>query len=203
MVEHVGSSAVPGLPGKNILDLGIEADPDDIPAITDALLSLGFGRQGGVAPFPPTRPMLTGAVEHQGEPYRIHLHVMPPARGELAELIAFREALRTDPTLCHAYAEAKRRIVEEAPDGRLNQLYTARKADFVLDALYRTGIRRPSADRSAPLPPGSTIGIMGGGQLGRMLAIAARAMGYRIVALDPDPACPTAAVADELIVGPL
>ena len=201
IVEHVGSSAVPGLPGKNILDLGIEADPDDIPAITDALLSLGFGRQGGVAPFPPTRPMLTGSVEHQGEPYRIHLHVMPPARAELAELTAFREALRTDPALCHAYAEAKRRIVEEAPDGRLNQLYTARKADFVLDALYRTGIRRPSADRSDPLPPGSTIGIMGGGQLGRMLAVAARAMGYRIVALDPDPACPTAGVADEVIVG--
>ena len=145
--------------------------------------------------------MLTGAVEHEGEPYRIHLHVMPPARGELAELVAFREALRADPALCHAYAEAKRQIVEEAPDGAANQLYTARKADFVLDALYRLGIRRPPADRADPLPPGSTIGIMGGGQLGRMLAVAARAMGYRIVALDPDPACPTAAVADELIVG--
>ena len=42
---------------------------------------------------------------------------------------------------------------------------------------------------------------MGGGQLGRMLGFSARAMGYRIVALDPDPACPTAAVADEIIVG--
>jgi 5-(carboxyamino)imidazole ribonucleotide synthase len=201
LVEHVGSSAVPGLPGKNVLDLGLEADPDDIPAVTGALLSLGFGRQGGVAPFPPTRPMLTGSVVHEGTAYRIHLHVMPPARGELAELVAFREALRADPSLCLAYAEAKRRIVEQAPDGGLNQLYTARKADFVLDALYRTGIRRPPADRPAPLPPGSTIGIMGGGQLGRMLAIAARAMGYRIVALDPDPACPTAAVADEVILG--
>src|SRR5829696_3394992 len=201
VVEHVGSSAVPGLPGKNVLDLGIEADPDDIPAITDALLSLGFSRQGGVAPFPPTRPMLTGTVVHEGTPYRMHLHVMPPGRGELGELIAFREALRTDPGLCRAYAETKRRIVEEAPDGGLNQLYTARKADFVLEALYRTGIRRPPADRAVPLPPGSTIGLMGGGQLGRMLAIAARAMGYRVVALDPDPACPTAAVSDELIVG--
>jgi 5-(carboxyamino)imidazole ribonucleotide synthase len=201
LVEHVGSSAVPGLPGKNVLDLGLEADPDDIPAVTGALLSLGFGRQGGVAPFPPTRPMLTGSVVHEGTAYRIHLHVMPPARGELAELVAFREALRADPSLCLAYAEAKRRIVEQAPDGGLNQLYTARKADFVLDALYRTGIRRPPADRPAPLPPGSTIGIMGGGQLGRMLAIAAQAMGYRIVALDPDPACPTAAVADEVILG--
>src|SRR5688500_11374621 len=135
VVEHVGSSAVPGLPGKNIIDLAIEAEPDDIPAITDALLSLGFGRQDGIAPFPPTRPMLTGMVEHEGHPYRVHLHVIPPARGELAELIAFREALRAGPALCHACAEAKRRIVEDAPDGGRNQLYTARKADFVLDAL--------------------------------------------------------------------
>jgi 5-(carboxyamino)imidazole ribonucleotide synthase len=52
-----------------------------------------------------------------------------------------------------------------------------------------------------PLPPGSTIGVLGGGQLGRMLGLAARAMGYRLVALDPDPACPTAAVADTIIVG--
>ncbi|HKF86302.1 MAG TPA: 5-(carboxyamino)imidazole ribonucleotide synthase [Candidatus Limnocylindrales bacterium] len=200
-VEHVGSSAVSGLPGKNTVDLGIEADPEDIPAITEAVLSLGFGRQGGIAPFPPTRPMFTGTVDHGGAPYRVHLHVMPPARAELAELVAFRDALRADPDLCRQYAEAKRRIVGEAADGQSTELYTARKADFVLDALYRTGIRRPPADRAEPLAPGSTIGIMGGGQLGRMLAVAARAMGFRIVALDPDRACPIAAVADELIVG--
>ena len=126
---------------------------------------------------------------------------MPPARGELAELLAFREALRADPALCDAYAEAKQRIVDAAPDGEANQLYTVRKGDFVLDSLYRLGIRRPPADRPQPLRPGATIGIMGGGQLGRMLGFSARAMGYRIIALDPDPACPTAAVADEIIVG--
>ena len=67
----------PGLPGKNFVDLGIEADPDDIPAISEAILSLGFGRQQGVAPFPPTRPMFTGTVVHDGRSHRIHLHVMP------------------------------------------------------------------------------------------------------------------------------
>ena len=35
--------------------------------------------------------------------------------------------------------------------------------------------------------PGSTIGVVGGGQLGRMLAIEARRMGYRTIVLDPDP----------------
>jgi 5-(carboxyamino)imidazole ribonucleotide synthase len=47
--------------------------------------------------------------------------------------------------------------------------------------------------------PGATIGIFGGGQLGRMTAMAARAMGYRILVLDPDPACPARFVVDGCI----
>ncbi len=201
VVEHVGSSAVPGLPGKNVVDLGIEALPDEIPAVVEALRSLGFGPQGGLVPFPPTRPLLLGTVVHHGEPFRIHCHVMPPARRELAELVAFRDALRADSALRDAYAEAKRRIVDAAPDGDANQLYTVDKGGFVQDVLYRLGIRGAPASPPDPLPPGSTIGVLGGGQLGRMLGIAARAMGYRLIALDPDPACPTAAVADEIVVG--
>ena len=54
----------------------------------------------------------------------------------------------------------------------------------------------------APLPPGSRIGIIGGGQLGRMIAIAAAHMGYRVTVLDPDPDCPAAQVADDHIASP-
>ncbi len=49
--------------------------------------------------------------------------------------------------------------------------------------------------------PGSTIGILGGGQLGRMTAVAARRMGYRAVVLDPTPDCPASQVADGHILG--
>src|SRR5262249_47292717 len=51
-----------------------------------------------------------------------------------------------------------------------------------------------------PLLPGSTIGILGGGQLGRMLAIEARRMGYRVIVLDQAADAPCQQVADELIV---
>jgi 5-(carboxyamino)imidazole ribonucleotide synthase len=47
--------------------------------------------------------------------------------------------------------------------------------------------------------PGATIGIFGGGQLGRLTAMAARGMGYRIHVLDPDPACPARFVVDGCI----
>jgi 5-(carboxyamino)imidazole ribonucleotide synthase len=50
------------------------------------------------------------------------------------------------------------------------------------------------------IAPPATIGILGGGQLGRMLALAARSMGYRIAVMDPDPDCPTAAIADRQVV---
>lgn len=50
------------------------------------------------------------------------------------------------------------------------------------------------------LAPGSTIGIIGGGQLGRMLAMAAARLGYRTIVLEPQPDCPAAQVANRQIV---
>ena len=44
--------------------------------------------------------------------------------------------------------------------------------------------------------PGATVGMLGGGQLGRMFTLRARDMGYRVVVLDPDPASPAGQVAD-------
>jgi 5-(carboxyamino)imidazole ribonucleotide synthase len=49
------------------------------------------------------------------------------------------------------------------------------------------------------LLPGATIGIFGGGQLGRLTAMAARSMGYRIHVLDPDPGCPARFVVDQCV----
>jgi 5-(carboxyamino)imidazole ribonucleotide synthase len=51
------------------------------------------------------------------------------------------------------------------------------------------------------IAPGATIGILGGGQLGRMTAMAARAMGYNVHVLDPDANCAAAAVADRVVAG--
>ncbi|QDU69559.1 5-(carboxyamino)imidazole ribonucleotide synthase [Engelhardtia mirabilis] len=48
--------------------------------------------------------------------------------------------------------------------------------------------------------PGGTLGVVGGGQLGRMFAVAARQLGYRVIVLDPTPDAPAAAVADRQIV---
>src|SRR5690606_13780611 len=67
--------------------------------------------------------------------------------------------------------------------------------------------RRPSANASSarfvkPILPGATIGILGGGQLGRMTAFAARTLGYHVNVLDPDPHAPAFAVANTAITAP-
>jgi 5-(carboxyamino)imidazole ribonucleotide synthase len=56
-------------------------------------------------------------------------------------------------------------------------------------------------DKSAIVQPGGLIAILGGGQLGRMTAMAARTMGYRVRVMDPEAQCPASFVVDETIVG--
>lgn len=55
-------------------------------------------------------------------------------------------------------------------------------------------------ERAEALAPGAWVGILGGGQLGRMVVLEARRMGYRTCVLDPDPRCPAGQVADQQVV---
>jgi 5-(carboxyamino)imidazole ribonucleotide synthase len=55
---------------------------------------------------------------------------------------------------------------------------------------------------SAPLPPGSTIGVLGGGQLGRMLTLAGARLGFDVVILEPEENSPAGRVAARQIVAP-
>jgi 5-(carboxyamino)imidazole ribonucleotide synthase len=191
-VEHIGSTAVPNLPGKGVVDLAIEAPSAEIPGITAVLHELGFGPQSGPDPWPPTRPMLTGSLELDGTPYRLHLHVHPTG-GDFSRDVTFRDALRADPSLVEGYAALKRRLTERGPvDGHV---YTYGKTEWVQGVFRQLGLAAP------PILPPATIGILGGGQLGRMLAMAARRLGYGVVVQDPDRDCPAAGVADEVIVG--
>jgi 5-(carboxyamino)imidazole ribonucleotide synthase len=57
--------------------------------------------------------------------------------------------------------------------------------------------------KTSVIPPGSTLGILGGGQLGRMTAMAARSLGYRVQVLDPDPSCPARFVVDNCFTAAL
>jgi 5-(carboxyamino)imidazole ribonucleotide synthase len=191
VVEHIGSTSVPGLPGKGIVDLSIETSPADIPGVVAMLYDLGFGPQPGPDPWPPTRPMPVGSLDLDGTRYRIHLHVQPRG-GDFPRDIAFRDALRNDPELRRQYESLKRGITDGGPVEGLR--YTHSKTAWILQVYRRLGFAPP------PIAPPSMIGILGGGQLGRMLALSARELGYRVAVLDPDPNAPAASIADRFEV---
>jgi GrpB-like predicted nucleotidyltransferase (UPF0157 family) len=135
--EHIGSSAVAGLAGKNIIDLLLAAQPAQIPAITQALFGLGFQPQVPAA-FPATRPMLWGTFRHGPTTYRVHVHVVPAGTPEVAALRGFRDALRADPCLRRRYAALKQAIVQ---GGEVDPVaFTRAKHDWILTALRRLGL---------------------------------------------------------------
>jgi GrpB-like predicted nucleotidyltransferase (UPF0157 family) len=135
--EHVGSSAVPGLAGKNTIDLLLAADPAHIPAITRVLLELGFQPQIPAA-FPATRPMLWGSFRHGLTEYRVHVHVVPASSPEVAAMVGFRDALRADPLLRRRYAALKQAIVAGGPVDPV--AFTRAKHDWIVAALGRLGL---------------------------------------------------------------
>lgn len=140
-VEHIGSSAVPGMPGKGTIDLLVAAPDAEIPGIADALVGIGFQRQTIGQAFPPTRPMVQGVLRHGGRRYRVHVHVVPASSPEVAALRGFRDALRADPRLRLEYASLKRGIVTR---GLTNSVaFSQAKHAYITAALERLGFPVP------------------------------------------------------------
>jgi len=135
--EHVGSSSVADLAGKNIVDILLPLDASEIPDATDRLVAVGFRRQSGPDPFPPTRPLLEGSLREEGEVFAIHLHVIPNGDPEIEEMRAFRDRLRSDSALREAYVAEKRRIVETGVPNALE--YSYEKGVFVVSTLREMG----------------------------------------------------------------
>jgi GrpB-like predicted nucleotidyltransferase (UPF0157 family) len=128
---------------EGVLDLAAEVAPDDMRGVTDALVAGGWQRQAGAHAFPSTRPMLVAGVEHEGQSFRAHFHLLPAGSGELAELRAFRDALAMDADLRARYVARKREVLERGvshgPD------YAEAKADVIRDALVAAGLRESGA----------------------------------------------------------
>jgi GrpB-like predicted nucleotidyltransferase (UPF0157 family) len=131
-IEHVGSTAVPGLAGKPVLDVSVAVESV---AIADACIApleaLGYEYRGLHGEDPRRRYYtLDGGGERIAQ---IHLYILP-ARG-WHEQLAFREALRADPELARAYAVEKRRIADAV--GWDKRAYSLAKDPFIQDVLAR------------------------------------------------------------------
>jgi GrpB-like predicted nucleotidyltransferase (UPF0157 family) len=132
-VEHVGSTAVPGLSAKPVIDLQAAVpDFDCAPAVADAL-----GRSGWhlVPPELDDRPWRRFFVQATGDVRVAHLHLLLAGSERWVQQLAFRDALRGEPDLRQRYQALKLQLAAEHADDR--EAYTEGKAAFVRAVVAR------------------------------------------------------------------
>jgi GrpB-like predicted nucleotidyltransferase (UPF0157 family) len=129
LVEHIGSTAVPGCAGKGIVDLAAFYPPDALSDTRAVIDALGFQPQKTGHTFPEERPMRVGAIAHDGATYRLHVHVVAADSDEAASLRRFRDVLCADSALRDAYQTKKRIILQSGASNPAD--YTFAKGEFI------------------------------------------------------------------------
>lgn len=130
-IEHIGSTAVPGLPAKPILDIGLAAPAESHDQIAVALVASGYldrGQRGGHL-----------FIRHDGELRTHNLHLYSAGVPEWHDHLAFRDALRADAAVREAYARLKLDIIAQLKGQRLG--YAEAKTEFIRSVLASAGLR--------------------------------------------------------------
>lgn len=138
-IHHIGSTSVPGLAAKPVIDMmaGVR-DLAEAQAAVERLAALGYGhayhRPGTLWFFAPG----------EGEPAARthHLHLTEPGSDLWRERLAFRDALRADPALAAEYAQLKAEL--QAGHTVYDGAYTSGKRPFVARVLAASGIELPA-----------------------------------------------------------
>jgi GrpB-like predicted nucleotidyltransferase (UPF0157 family) len=134
-IEHVGSTSVPGLAAKPIIDIDVVIQSHaELPAVMDGLTRLGYRHKGDLGV--PGREAFgrDGAddVPRDGSGRRWpahHLYACASDSRELRRHLAFRDWLRSNPEVAHEYGNLKQRLTELYRDDW--EAYTDGKSDFI------------------------------------------------------------------------
>lgn len=139
-IEHIGSTSVPGLGAKRVIDIGIDLKSYPLPAEAIAAMEvLGYDHMGeyGI----PGRHYF-----RKSSPRRYHVHAYSPGNPEWEAHILFRDYLRSHPDAARQYEELKRELAARHTDGNA---YAKDKTDFVRETLAKA-----KEWRSAKAPQG-------------------------------------------------
>ena len=132
-VEHVGSTSVPGLAAKPILDIDvIVAAQTDVQRAIEQLGTLGYEHRGDLG--------VTGreALRHPPSMTYHHLYVCREGVTPLQNHLALRDYLRTHPENVVMYGTLKKRLAQQFPHDI--DSYIAGKTDFILEILEESGL---------------------------------------------------------------
>jgi GrpB-like predicted nucleotidyltransferase (UPF0157 family) len=131
VVEHVGSTAVPGLCAKPVLDIALGVvEFALVEARIPALAGRGFTYRPGYESDMPDRRYF---VRPEGPLPRVHLHAVLLDGALWRQHLWFRDALRQDPELAQSYAALKRHLARV--HGFDKAAYTEAKAPFIRQVL--------------------------------------------------------------------
>lgn len=134
-IQHVGSTAVPGLDAKPIIDIAAAVDSSvEISQIRPLLCALGYLDRGDGG--------INGEylfVKESAPDVRTHhLHIVPASSPLWSNYLRFRDVLRTDPMLRSKYVALKKASQERFSQDR--KAYTASKHAFIQDLLRQTQV---------------------------------------------------------------
>ena len=141
-VEHVGSTAVPGLAAKPVIDLMAP-----VHALVDSERADEVLSEAGWHLVPPEldqRPWRRMYVLPEGDRRLAHLHLVEPTHPQWCDVLLFRDQLRLHPELAATYERIKRLAARAHPGDR--EAYTAAKSAFVQQVI-RTGVHRSAQRR--------------------------------------------------------
>lgn len=130
-IEHVGSTSVPGLAAKPVIDCDIVVAEQHVDAASAVLVELGFRPVGELGI--PQR----WAFDHPADWPRTHTYVVVDGCLSLRNHLAVRDALRADASLRDAYAAVKRRVATQAGD---IEEYGQGKNAMVQEILHAAGL---------------------------------------------------------------
>lgn len=127
LLEHIGSTAVPGLCAKPVLDIALGVRMlDEVAASLPELARLGFTYRPEYEQQIPDRRYFTRA---EGPMPRVHLHALILGGALWTQHLRLRDALREDQVLAQAYAALKQRLA--VPHAHGKAAYTEAKAPFI------------------------------------------------------------------------
>ncbi len=133
IVEHVGSTAVPDLGGKGIIDIAIAVDPQNFDAISTQLQKLGYEFRR-VHSTPDRLFFRIDLPDSEEGVRRYHIHLTYLTSKDWKDLIFFRDYLRAHPHKAQEYAELKKKAAEEA--NGVGEKYRKLKDHFFHEVLH-------------------------------------------------------------------
>ena len=132
-IEHVGSTSVPGLAAKPIVDMSIVVPSDvEVPMVIERLATLGYVHMGNLG--------IGGREAFKNNPSGLpahHLYLSPQGSLGLENPLAVRDYLRTHPETAQAYGDLKKKLASQFPHDI--DSYIDGKTDLILGILQQQG----------------------------------------------------------------